>query len=714
MARSANDSTGTRSDTSAVADPGGVGGVGGAGPIAIMHLGRADFTQPASALETEWLVTNGLGGFACGTIAQANTRRYHGLLVASLRPPLERVLLVSKVDVTARYEGAEWALGCNEFADATLSPRGFEQLSAFSVELGTPTWTYAFSDVLLQQRIWMARGSNVTYLSFTVLAATQPVELELLPLCTYRDYHSHARGGWQLDVAVAERSLLINAFPGARPYSIAIDRGELIAGTDWYWGFQHRAEVRRGLDATEDLYKPGVFRARLTAGQSVTLTASAQPSVIEHAQGALSHELARRRALLRAVPDDAPAWIQLLTLAADQFVVARGDPVAQGGGTTVIAGYPWFGDWGRDTMIALPGLTLATGRIADAASILRTFALHVSEGMLPNRFPDGGEPPVYNTVDATLWYFHAIDAYLQATADRKLLRDLYPTLRDIIDWHQRGTRYGIRVDAADGLLSAGVAQVQLTWMDAKFGDWVVTPRIGKAVEINALWHFALERMSAWARTLGQTQGAEGYAAEAERVRESFVRSFWSETAGYLYDVIDGPAGELDAQGRRVDSSLRPNQIFAVSLAPGLLDARRARAVVDACSRELLTPVGLRSLSPRHADYAGTYAGGPRERDAAYHQGTVWSWLLGPFVLAHYRVHADGAQALALLAGLAPHLGEACLGTISEIFDGDAPHAPRGCIAQAWSVAETLRAWHGISGAEAKRPSKPIGAAGDTP
>jgi predicted glycogen debranching enzyme len=711
MARSANDSAGKRPDTSPVAEP---GGVGDATPTATMHLGRADFTQLASALETEWLVTNGLGGFACGTIAQANTRRYHGLLVASLRPPLERVLLVSKVDVTARYDGAEWALGCNEFADGTLSPRGFEQLSAFSIELGTPTWTYAFGDALLQQRIWMARGSNVSYLSLTVLAATQPVELELLPLCTYRDYHSHARGGWQLDVAVAERSLLINAFPGARPYSIAIDRGEVIAGTDWYWGFQHRAEVRRGLDATEDLYKPGVFRARLTAGQSVTLTASAQPSVIEHAQGALSHELARRRALLRAVPEDAPAWIQLLTLAADQFVVARGDPAAQGGGTTVIAGYPWFGDWGRDTMIALPGLTLATGRIADAASILRTFALHVSEGMLPNRFPDGGEPPVYNTVDATLWYFHAIDAYLQATADRKLLRDLYPTLRDIIDWHQRGTRYGIRVDAADGLLSAGVAQVQLTWMDAKFGDWVVTPRIGKAVEINALWHFALERMAAWARTLGQTQGAEGYAAEAERVREAFVCSFWSEAAGYLYDVIDGPAGELDAQGRRVDSSLRPNQIFAVSLSPGLLDARRARAVVDACSRELLTPVGLRSLSPRHADYAGTYAGDPRERDAAYHQGTVWSWLLGPFVLAHYRVYADGAQALALLAGLAPHLGEACLGTISEIFDGDAPHAPRGCIAQAWSVAETLRAWHGVSAAEAKRPSKPMGAAAETP
>jgi predicted glycogen debranching enzyme len=707
MARSAYDNPGKRTDTSAAVDP------AGSGPSAIMHLGRAEFTQSSSALEREWLVTNGLGGFACGTVAQANTRRYHGLLIATLRPPLERVLMVSKVDATVRYGGAEWALACNEFADGTLTPRGFEHLSAFSIELGTPTWTYALGDALLQQCIWMGRGSNTTYLSFTVLAATQSLELELLPLCSYRDYHSHASGGWQLEVAVTERSLLINAFPGARPYSLSVDRGEVVAGTDWYWGFRHRAEARRGLDANEDLYKPGVFRATLAAGQSVTLTASAQPGVVEPANGALSHELARRHALLRAVPDDAPVWIQLLTLAADQFVVARGDAAAQGGGTTVIAGYPWFGDWGRDTMIALPGLTLATGRVADAASILRTFAIHVSEGMLPNRFPDGGEPPVYNTADATLWYFHAIDAYLQATVDRKLLRDLYPTLRDIIDWHRRGTRYGIRVDAADGLLSAGVAQVQLTWMDAKFGDWVVTPRIGKAVEINALWHFALERMAAWARTLGQAQAAEGYAGEAQRVRESFVRSFWSEDAGYLYDVIDGPGGELDARGRRVDSSLRPNQIFAVSLTPALLDAQRARAVVDACSRELLTPVGLRSLSPRHADYAGSYAGGPRERDAVYHQGTVWSWLLGPFVLAHYRVYEDAAQAHALLAGLVPHLGEACLGTISEIFDGDAPHAPRGCIAQAWSVAETLRAWHGINGAEVKRPSKRTPAAGES-
>jgi predicted glycogen debranching enzyme len=687
------------------ADPSAADHSGGARSHAAIALGRSGFCQSDSALETEWLVTNGLGGFASGTVAQANTRRYHGLLVATLRPPLERVLMLSKVDATVRYRAAEWALGCNEFADGTLTPRGYEHLTAFGVELGIPTWTYAFSDALLRQRVWMGHGSNTTYLSFTLLAATQAVQLELLPLCTYRDYHSHARGGWQMDVTLAQRSLLINAFPGARPYSLSIDRGEVLAGTDWYWGFRHRAEARRGLDAIEDLYRPGAFHVRLAAGQSVTVSASAHPLVAGPSKGTLGRETARRRALLRAVDDDAPEWIAQLTLAADQFIVARGDARSTGSGTTIIAGYPWFGDWGRDTMIALPGLTLATGRAADAASILRTFANHVSEGMLPNHFPDGGDPPQYNSVDATLWYFHAIDAYLQASTDHALLRDLYPTLRDIIDWHRRGTRYGIAVDPNDGLLRAGVAGVQLTWMDAKFGDWVVTPRIGKAVEVNALWHFALEHMATWAQILGQVEEGARHASEALRVRESFIASFWSEDAGYLYDVIDGPGG--------VDPSLRPNQIFAVSLAPGLLDARRARAVVDTCGRELLTPVGLRSLSPRHPDYAATYVGAARERDAAYHQGTVWSWLLGPFVLAHYRVYGDAAQAQALLAGLAPHLREACLGTISEIFDGHAPHAPRGCVAQAWGVAETLRAWHSITEAEANRRNRRTPPGGDS-
>jgi predicted glycogen debranching enzyme len=699
-----------KSDRSNTVRAGAADELGAAGSKTALRLGRAQFSELASALQSEWLVTNGIGGFACGTVAQANTRRYHGLLVASLRPPLERVLMLAKVDARLRYAGSDWELGCNEFADGTVSPRGFQLLSAFGIELGTPTWTFQCGDALLRQRLWMSRGSNTCYLSYTLVSATQAAELELLPLCTYRDYHSHASGGWQIEVEAATRSLTIRAFPGARAYAVAVDRGELVAGTDWYWGFRHRAEIERGLDAYEDLYKPGAFRVRLAPGQNVTLTASAERGTLEPGRKSLRRESLRRRALLRVVPASAPRWIHQLTLAADQFIVQRGSD-ANGSGTTVLAGYPWFGDWGRDTMIALPGLTLCTGRAADAAAILRTFALHVSEGMLPNRFPDDGASPEYNTADATLWYFHAIDACLRARADPRLLRDLYPTLRELIDWHRRGTRYAIQVDPADGLLRAGVPGVQLTWMDAKFGDWVVTPRIGKPVEINALWYFALERMASWSRTLGQVSAGNGYAADARRVRAAFIDGFWCEAAGYLYDVIDGPDGARDERGRRVDLSLRPNQIFAVSLTPSLLDARRASAVVSACASELLTPLGLRSLSPHHPDYAATYSGGPRERDAAYHQGTVWSWLLGSFALAHYRVHADAARAQALLAGLAPHLNAGCLGTIGEIFDGDAPHTPRGCFAQAWSVGETLRAWYAIANAEAQRRARRTPTAG---
>jgi predicted glycogen debranching enzyme len=634
-----------------------------------LTLPRSSFVEAAGALEREWLVTNGLGGFASGTVAQANTRRYHGLLVASLRPPVERIVMLAKLDATARYQGASFALAANEFGDGTLAPRGFELLASFELDGQTPVWTWQLADALLEQRIWMAPGENTTFVSFT------------------------ARGGWQLATEPEAQGVRVTAFAGARPYRLSIDRGGFTPAPDWYWSFFHRIEAERGLDAHEDLFRPGVFRLSLAPGETAIFGATAEASP---AAPSIAHERERQTALLRTAPADAPEWVRRLTLAADQFVVARVDSRGAKTGTTVIAGYPWFGDWGRDTMIALPGLALATGRHQDAAAILRTFAASLSEGMLPNRFPDYGEPPEYNTVDATLWYFHAIDAYLQATGDTALLRELYPALRDIIEWHRRGTRYGIRLDPTDGLLFAGEPGVQLTWMDAKVGDWVVTPRIGKPVEINALWHFALERMTAWAKSLKDSRAGADYAAATRRAAASFRDRFWYAEGSYLYDVIDGPEGSLEAAGRRVDASMRPNQLFAVSLGAELLDRQRARAVVDACGRELLTPVGLRSLSPRDPQYVGRYGGGPRERDGAYHQGTVWSWLLGPYALAHYRVHRDAAHALALLEGIAPHLGEACLGQISEIFDAGTPHRPQGCFAQAWSVAESLRAWKEIN------------------
>jgi predicted glycogen debranching enzyme len=391
--------------------------------------------------------------------------------------------------------------------------------------------------------------------------------------------------------------------------------------------------------------------------------------------------------------------LDALVLAADQFLVERRASDGQALGHSVIAGYPWFSDWGRDTMIALPGLTLATGRPELAASILRTFAGFVSEGMLPNRFPDAGETPEYNTVDATLWYFVAVERAWRRTRDRSLLDDLYPVLREIVAAHERGTRYQIRVDQGDGLLYAGEPGVQLTWMDAKVGDWVVTPRIGKPVEVNALWFNALCAMRDFAVEVGDEKAAREYLARAERAGRSFAESFWHESGGYLYDVIDGLEGELGTNGLRRDASLRPNQVFAVSLPHPLLDNGRAKSIVDVCARHLWTPLGLRSLAPVDPRYVGRYAGGPRERDAAYHQGTVWSWLAGPFALAHYRAYGDATRAKQLLAGLSAHLREACIGQLSEIHDGDAPHLPQGCFAQAWSVAETLRAWRELDECE---------------
>jgi predicted glycogen debranching enzyme len=650
-----------------------------------MKLSRVDFTTADAVLHREWLVTNGLGGFASGTVAQANTRRYHALLVAALRPPVDRIVMVAKLDAAATYRGQHFDLATNEYSDSTLAPRGFESLSEFRLEGTTPVWTFALADAVLEQRVWMANGKNTTYVSFTLRAAAEHVDLELLPLCTYRDYHAHARGPWNIAVESGPRGCKVTSHAGAHPFRLTTDRGSFEGHPDWYWNCHHRAEAERGLDSAEDLFRPGFFRARLAPGQTLTVTATAESDEPESPHASLMRETRRQKSLLRSTTDAAPEWIRQLTLAADQFITQRwkdGKPV----GTTVIAGYPWFSDWGRDTMIALPGLALATGRASEAAATLRTFAAHTSDGMLPNRFPDNGEAPEYNTVDAALWYFHAIDAYLEETGDARLLRDLYPTLREIVDWHRRGTRYGIHVDPADGLLVAGEPGVQLTWMDAKIGDWVVTPRTGKPVEINALWHFALTRMARWATALTDKANAASYSHDAARVATSFANAFWYAEGGYLYDVVDAPREGSDA-------SLRPNQIFAVSLGTDLLPMDRARNVVGTCARHLLTPVGLRSLAPTDPRYVGTYTGGPRERDAVYHQGAVWGWLLGPFALAHYAVHGDLPHAIALLDGISSHLGEACLGSINEIFDGDAPHRPRGCFAQAWSVSETLRAWH---------------------
>jgi predicted glycogen debranching enzyme len=661
--------------------------------MSMRSLGRDICGDWEQAIAREWLVANGLGGFACGTVAGANTRRYHAFLMASLRPPVDRRLLVAKVDVTVDYLGLRYPLSSNEFADGTVDPRGFVHLESFHVEDGIPVWRYAVADALLEQRIFMAPGANTTYLSLEVLRAAAPLQVELKPLVGHRDYHSQQRGALPLHaVAQGDGCLIDDA--GTPVCRLHAGGARYLAADTWYWNFKHREEAARGLDDLEDLWGPGTFAASLRPGTAFYFTATTEPG--EPAAGGEIRRAveSQARALVAALPPAAPGWIQTLGIATDQFLVRRGP--REDAAVSVIAGYPWFTDWGRDTMISLPGLTLTLGRFEKAAAILRTFAKVVDRGMLPNRFTDAGETVEYNTADATLWMFQAVSHYLDARPDPDLLRELFPVLSGIIRAHADGTRFGIKV-ADDGLLHVGEAGTQLTWMDAKHGAEVFTPRIGKPVEINALWLNALEVTARFAGQLRNEVEKNFSLALLHRAEHSFGR-FWNKDLGCLYDVIDVNGGTT------VDASIRPNQLFAVSLPYSALSADRMRAVVDVCARDLLTSYGLRSLAPQDPAYRGHYVGDGRQRDAAYHQGTAWSWLLGPFALAHFRVYGDASRAKEFLAPMAEHLAAACIGSVSEIFDGDAPHIARGCFAQAWGVAEILRAWHHLD----RGPSTPSG------
>ena len=651
----------------------------------VIRVGREICGHFECAIQREWLVTNGIGGYAMGTLCGANSRRYHGLLVAALPPPLGRMVLVAQLEEQAVIDGQEFSLSTNEFHGRYIHPHGYLYLESFRLEGTISTFTYALAEARLEKRVWMVQGHNTTCIAYTLRQGSRPLALTVIPLCTARGHHQHTRGiGWEASLTAVPYGLSVK-FASAPPYLILSREFSAALEGEWYWRFHHRVETYRGLDDQEDLYAMGRFAATLSPGQTASLIISTEPEPRLDGLQLLSAERERQRALLAASPlaqEGESDFLGQLVLAADQFIVARGPE-----GHSIIAGYPWFNDWGRDTMIALPGLTLATGRPELAACILRTYARYVDRGMLPNRFPDEDERPQYNTVDATLWYFQAIYEYVRHTQDWQLVADLYPTLVEIVGWHERGTRYGIRMDPQDGLLHAGEPGWQLTWMDAKVEDWVVTPRIGKPVEVNALWYNALKIMAAFARRMGDAGGAERYEALAERAASSFAERFWYADGAYLYDVIDGPTGQ--------DAALRPNQIFAVSLPHSPLPIELAQSVVEAVGRSLLTSYGLRSLAPGHPDYAGRYGGGQWARDGAYHQGTVWGWLIGPYAMAYHRVTGDTAGARRLLQPFADHLRHGGMGTISEIFDGDPPHTPRGCPAQAWSVAEVLRAWQAL-------------------
>jgi predicted glycogen debranching enzyme len=656
---------------------------------AAIEFGREVCGSLELAEEREWLVTNGIGGYASGTVSGDLTRRYHGLLVAALHPPVGRTQLVAKLEETAGYEGGEFALATNRWPSGAVEPKGYLNIESFRLEGTIPVWRFALADALLEKRIWMRRGENTTYVRYSLLRGNGPVRLAVKALVNYRDFHSSTHAGdWLMRVESVGQGIRITAFDGATPFCLLSANARFEPRHEWYRDFLLAKETARGLDDREDYLFAAAANVELARSQSVTLVFTTDPQAeldgarilteqVKHEQGFYSKWMEGDAVAAAA----APAWIRQLILAADQFIVKRRLPGASDG-RSVIAGYHWFGDWGRDTMIALPGLTLTTRRPEVAREILFAFARYVDGGMLPNQFPDAGGEPQYNTADAALWYFEAVRQYFEATKDAEGILKLYPVLTQIISAHLHGTRYRIHVDAADGLLYAGEDGVQLTWMDAKVGDWVVTPRIGKPVEINALWYNALKIMVRLAPLTGKS--AEPFQKMAEVVKKNFTK-FWNWGAHCCYDVIEDPRiGD--------DASFRPNQIFAVSLPESPLSPEQQKAVVDICSHRLLTSHGLRSLAEGAPGYQGHYGGGPRERDGAYHQGTVWGWLLGPFVLAHLRVYGDRQAALSFLEPLGRQISSYGLGTVGEIFDGDAPFTPRGCIAQAWTVGEVLRAW----------------------
>ncbi len=645
----------------------------------VNYLSQTDGRQLAA--EAEWLEADGLGGFASGTVSGMRTRRYHALLLTAVTPPTGRLVLVNGFDAWVDTLAGTFALSSQLCSPDVVHPDGAQRIESFAVE-PWPRWCFLLEDgTRIEQEIFARHDAPIVALSWRLTEPRVGVTLSLRPFLSGRDYHAlhHENPAFRFDAEVQDGRVIWHPYPDV-PGIIAFSNGTYTHQPDWYRNFLYKEEQARGLDHTEDLATPGTFRWSLSQGEAVLiLAAENQQSGMLSLIDIPAHKyLQTLRAAERQRRQRFPSRLHH---AADAYLVRRGE------GKTIVAGYPWFTDWGRDTFIALRGLCLATGRLDDARDILLAWAGTVSEGMLPNRFPDRGDAPEFNAVDASLWYIIAVHDFFQAmTAQKRAVspRDqhiLRSAIEAILSGYAKGTRYGIRLDT-DGLSAAGEAGVQLTWMDAKVGDWVVTPRIGKPVEVEALWLNALHIASTFSE-----QWKEFFA----RGRETFQARFWNEAGGYLYDVVDP-----DHRTGAADPTFRPNQILAVGGLPiSLLDPDRARRVVDAVEARLWTPLGLRSLAPGEPGYTPRYEGGVRERDGAYHQGTVWPWLIGPFVEAWVRVQGNTAEAkrearARYFEPLMQHLDEAGLGHIAEIADGDPPHTPRGCPFQAWSVGEALR------------------------
>lgn len=661
---------------------------------------RADTAR--DLLRREWLLTNGLGGYASGTISGMVTRRYHGLLVAALPAPLGRVVMLNHLAEFLHLPGGRrLQFGGDESCRPESADEECHFVCEFRLENGLPVWRYDIEGYIVEKSLLLVHGQNTMHITYRLLSGQDTVRLELVPSVHFRPHENDVGGalGEGYTVSIQNDHYEVQGPAPYPPLRMVVQEGsvsfthagKLVSEI----GYQMEAE--RGYRSLGSLWNPGHFLIELRPSGSTTLIASTEAwnSVLAlNSSAATEAERERRRRLVAAAhPQAQQAHAAELVLAADQFIItpagrvedatrarAAGDEVR-----TVIAGYHWFTDWGRDTMISLEGLTLLTGRQAEAGWILRTFAHYIRDGLIPNMFPEGEADGLYHTADATLWFYHALDRYLRISGDRTTLIVLLPKLIEIAEKHLHGTRFGIHVDPQDGLLHQGAEGYQLTWMDAKVDGWVVTPRRGKAVEINALWYNALRLLEGWLYEENRTADADIYARHAERAQASFNRRFWSDERGYLFDVIDGEQGD--------DPACRPNQVLAISLRHPVLAKERWPAVIEKVRSELLTPVGLRSLSRQHPDYKPRYFGDLRARDAAYHQGTVWGWLIGPFIDAWLKIHPDDrAGARQMLAGLIAHLDTACVGSMSEIFDAEEPFTPRGCIAQAWTIAEALRCW----------------------
>lgn len=635
---------------------------------------KADFAR------REWLVTNGIGGFAGSSLVGANTRGYHGILIAALKPPLERVLLISKLEETVRTNEKTYFLGTNIYSD-TIDPTGYKHLASFSFSFH-PTFCFEFAGRVLEKKVYMVYGENTTIVEYHYLDGADRLELSLTPFLTYRDYHAYLEANdWPWLIEKNGIQYKFTAFSGAQPVYLTC-QGEYIENRQWHHNLFYSIEEYRGLKSTEDHYLPGLYRVNMKPGDKFAMICSTLDSYHDSNQLEEIYQKQSKRIeeLLGKAVHQADETKRLF-FAADQFLVYR----ESSNTATVIAGYPWFTDWGRDSMIALPGLALVRGRFKEAKEILQTFAVYSQHGLIPNRFPDAGEEPEYNTVDATLWFFIAFHEYYQKTNDLDFIKENLELLEKMIDYHINGTLYNIRMET-DGLLAHGAEGTQLTWMDAKVNDWVVTPREGKAVEINALWYNVIRIIAEFMQATNNTQKSEKYNRLAEKILASFQRRFWNEQAGYLYDLITDTYN---------DPAIRPNQIFAISLPFPLLNRHQGARLLNIVKEHLLTPFGLRSLSPKDQAYQSNYGGDQYKRDAAYHQGTVWSWLMGPYLAGLWYVEGKSVKTkekiLNLLNPLMAHLkSDGCIGQISEIFDGDNPYSQRGCYAQAWSIAEILR------------------------